>query len=388
MSIQVVLTSDHWDSPVQLGPGQSLQIGRDATLVDRVLPVSGVSGRHCELVCQADRLIVRDLGSTNGSFLNGMWISEARAHTEDLLGLGPKAVIKIQINDAGAPAACFACAAPLSEALVARGGRYRDPDGIYCLSCASEGAGQFKIFGHFRLLRQVGGGMAGRVFEAFDLRADARVALKLLWAMPGDQRASRREARFQREIAVLRKLPHPAIVCYHDSGEIDRQSFLAMEFIVGADVGQLLEAQDAPFSPEQVTPIVRATTAALTFAHQHDVIHRDIKPGNILIDQQDNVKLTDFGLALTVDSGSALTDGRADIYGLAATIFYLLTGRRPYQARNDLQLIDNILDNPTPRLKDHRPELLEIDALLAAAMAKDPDQRPQTPAAFAERWPG
>ena len=410
MTIEVILSSEYWDKPVRLTSGRTVQVGRDPELADIVLPVAGVSKRHCELACKSETVIVRDLGSTNGSFINGRWISESLAHDDDVIGVGPKAAIRIKIEQGDSLRTCSGCESPLTATESSRGGRYRDSSGTYCLNCALSDVGDFEQFGPYRLLSQIGVGATGRVLEAVDRRDGSRIALKLLRTMPGDTRSGYREARFQREIEVLRKLDHPAIVCYHDSGQVIYQPYLAMEYIIGSDVGLLLTRQDRPFELDEVTPIIDATCGALAFAHQQDVIHRDIKPGNILIDEQGNVRLTDFGLALKVDSDSVLTadggilgtlefmapeqiqdphcsDARADIYGLAATVFYLLTGERPYVAHTDYELITSILERPVPHLSAHRKDLpLDVDALLHQAMAKDPADRPQTPLEFADRW--
>lgn len=411
--IQVTLECEHWEQPARLAPGAAVLIGRDARIADLPIPVSGVSKQHCEVAVSQTGAVIRDLGSTNGTFVNGRWASESALHDGDVVELGPKVTLTVAVVREDGPLRCDACGGELTGRAAARGGRYRDTFGhVFCLSCALKGAGDFTAFGRYRLLHAVGSGLSGRVFEAHDTNSNRRVALKVL--NPGfgdDDKQARTTQRFHREIDLMQALQHPAIVEFHDAGEVRGQHYLAMEFVDGADLGAVLEQTGGPLPLEEVTRVVETVAAALEWAHGQGVVHRDVKPGNILRDETTgSYKVTDFGLARRTDSESLLTaagsivgtlefmapeqlenaasiDGRADVYGLAATAFYLLTAERPFTGANDYQLMMAVMNAPVPDLASVWPEAPKgLAALLRRGMERDPDQRLASPAELWRGW--
>ena len=175
-----------------------------------------------------------------------------------------------------------------------------------------------------------------------------------------------------------------------------------MDYVDGTDAGRLIRERYAGGMPEQdVSEIVTAIADALDFGHEHRLLHRDVKPENILVTADEShrrrVLLTDFGIARRIDDVSNLTDdnvavgtisyvapeqllgkpldGRADQYALAATTFHLLAGTPPFQDPNRAVVISHHLRTPPPRLSDRRPDLAHLDAVLAKALAKDPNER-------------
>lgn len=412
MATELILTCVHWDEPVRLASGRGALLGRDPK-ADIVLDVSGVSKQHCELYCSARGATISDLGSTNGTYVNGRYVSEAKLGDGDIIDLGPNAQLTVTLAGDAGPPPCGACGKPLTALEASDGGRYKDGRGVYCEACAVAGAGQFTRLASYRLLRALGQGMTGRVYEAIDTRDGSRWALKLL--NPGmlastDTRDQRAVQRFLREISVMETLDHPNIVGFHDAGEVAGQAYLAMELIDGADLGARLKQRGQPFSAAELVPILDAAAAALAHAHARSVIHRDIKPGNILHSDDGAIRLTDFGLARREDSESLLTgagaivgtlefmapeqiesaveaDARADVYGLAATALYLLTGRRPFEASSDYQLMMMVTTGSAPRLRELLPDApAALDALLAEAMTRDRDQRLACATQLATRW--
>ncbi len=200
----------------------------------------------------------------------------------------------------------------------------------------------------------------------------------------------------------LRSLWHPNIVAVHDRGEIDGHLWIAMDYVDGTDAAQLVKARYPAGMPiHDVCDIVTAVGAALDYAHSRSLLHRDVKPANILpTDPEDGkrrILLADFGIARPLADVSGLTatnftvgtltyaapeqlmgadiDGRADQYALAATAFHLLAGTPPYQHSNPVAVISRHLTAPLPKLSDRRPELTNLDEVLARALAKDPADR-------------
>jgi serine/threonine-protein kinase len=195
-----------------------------------------------------------------------------------------------------------------------------------------------------------------------------------------------------------------------DRGEFNGRLWISMDYVDGTDAGRLIREHYPGGMPEQdVAEIVTAVADALDFGHERRLLHRDVKPENILVTASDGhrrrVLLTDFGIARRIDDVSNLTDsnvavgtisyvapeqllgkpldGSADQYALAATTFHLLTGAPPFQDSNRAVVISDHLHAPPPRISDRRPELAHLDAVLARALAKDPNERYPTCLDFA-----
>ncbi|MGW4122268.1 bifunctional serine/threonine-protein kinase/ABC transporter substrate-binding protein [Nocardia sp. NPDC004711] len=262
-------------------------------------------------------------------------------------------------------------------------------------------------FAGYLIERRLGGGGMGDVFLARHPRLPRRVAIKLLARELVSQRETR--FRFEREAELVARLDHPNIVAVHDRGVEDGRLWIAMQYVDGGDAAALdpftLPAHDA-------VHIIGETAKALDYAHSMGVIHRDVKPANILLTrsvpgQDRRILLTDFGigrlrddsaqitrtgmLAATITyaspeqlSGAAL-DERSDQYSLACTLFRLLTGSTPYQAETAAAVIAGHLQHPAPRVTDRRPELpAALDAVLARGLAKRPEDRFDSCRAFAD----
>jgi serine/threonine-protein kinase len=246
----------------------------------------------------------------------------------------------------------------------------------------------------------LGTGGSGEVYLAQHPRLPRQDALKILTrasAVDGEFRA-----RFNREAELAATLWHPHIVSVLDRGEFEGRLWISMEYVEGTDAGQLIRETYAVGMPEKdVGEIVTAVADALDFGHERLLLHRDVKPENILVTASDGhrrrVLLTDFGIARRIDDASNLThtnialgtinyvapeqllgrslDGRADQYALAATTFHLLTGTPLFQDSNPAVIISHHLGTTPPRISDRRPDLAHLDAVLARALAKDPTQR-------------
>jgi serine/threonine protein kinase len=231
-------------------------------------------------------------------------------------------------------------------------------------------------FGHYRLRRLLGRGGFGEVYEAEDTVMDRVVALKLMAAPYSQNEVFRR--RLFREARTAGRLHEPHVVPIHQCGEIDGQLFIDMRLIEGTDLHTLL-AREGPLSPARAVAIVRQIAAALDAAHAEQVIHRDVKPANILLTGDDFACLVDFGLAnaatdarltssgTTIGTfaymaperfGNAKVSYRADIYALACVLYECLTGAPPYPASGDppAQMAAH-LTAPIPRPSQWRPQI-------------------------------
>jgi len=260
----------------------------------------------------------------------------------------------------------------------------------------------------YRIERLMGKGAASRVFLAQDRRNGRWVALKVLDLGSGPTAPEWHDTleRFRREAEVLHDLDHPGIVAVIDAGPSERGAWMAMEAVAGCDLTRYTRAARL-LPPPLVARIGARVAEALAYAHRRGVVHRDVKPANVLIDwTKDAVKLSDFGLARSMEhtqtrSGIALGSPEymapeqlaggtvgpaADVYGLGATLFELLTGRRPHQSDNLGELLRAVATEAAPQLMQVRPGLDRAlcDAVMPL-LAKDLAQRPNDAAEVAVR---
>ncbi|MEI2719603.1 MAG: serine/threonine-protein kinase [Gemmatimonadales bacterium] len=260
---------------------------------------------------------------------------------------------------------------------------------------------QAAVAGRYSLERELGRGGMGIVYLARDVQLDRPVALKLL---PPEQAAlPDRRARFLREARLAARLAHPNIVPIHAVEEVGAFVFFAMRYVAGESLGERLR-REGRLAPHVAGPILRDVAYALAYAHAQDVVHRDIKPDNILLDEDGTRALvTDFGIAVLRDdaqgggrivgtpeyvapeqaAGEAV-DGRSDLYALGAMGFHALSGRPPFQG-TVAELISQHLTTPAPPLLSVVPELRPaLAAAIDRALAKHADDRFPTAEAMAE----
>jgi serine/threonine-protein kinase len=258
--------------------------------------------------------------------------------------------------------------------------------------------------GPFSLDALIGRGAAGEVHLATETASGARVALKLVRLDEAAPDADLHR-RFVAEAAAAQRLVHPDIVRVFGAGVADGLGWIAMEPLAGCDLVRYTRA--ARLLPEPVVLHVGARVArALAHAHALGVVHRDVKPANVMVDwTADRVVLTDFGIARLADAqrtrtglvlgtpaymapeqlGGATADATGDVYALGVMLFELLTGRRPHEAASLGELLRQVAQQPAPDLRQLRPELPPaLAALVAAALAKRPGERPAGAAALAD----
>ncbi|HEX9832903.1 MAG TPA: serine/threonine-protein kinase [Mycobacterium sp.] len=263
-------------------------------------------------------------------------------------------------------------------------------------------------FAGYTVVRLLGAGGMGEVYLAQHPRLPRRDALKVLPASVSTDGEYRE--RFDREADIAATLWHPHIVGVHDRGEFDGQLWISMDYVEGTDAARLLrERYPDGMDRNEVAEIITAVADALDYAHQRNLLHRDVKPANILLAHPESgdqrILLADFGIARWANDISGLTatnmtvgtvsyaapeqlmgerlDGRADQYALAATAFHLLTGSPPFQHSNPAVVISQHLSAAPPAIGDQRPELAGLDPVLAKALAKAPADRFERCADFA-----
>ncbi len=259
-------------------------------------------------------------------------------------------------------------------------------------------------FTGYEILAKIGSGAMGTVFKARQKKMGRIVALKVL--RPSLARNEHFVDRLRREARIVGSLSHPNIVAGYDLGEEGGYHFFVMELVRGDSLKQLL-AEWGMFPEEQVLDVAIQACEALDHAFERGIIHRDIKPGNILINQENRVKLTDMGLAkgptdvtLTRDGATVGTpqyispeqarnpqevDVRSDLYSLGATLFHMATGSPPFRGNSIGELITKVLSEREPWAKELNPLLSDgLNLVIRKLLAKDPDLRYQTPAELLE----
>jgi beta-lactam-binding protein with PASTA domain len=255
---------------------------------------------------------------------------------------------------------------------------------------------QSVIDGRYRVLRHVGSGGMADVYSAVDLHLGRTVALKLLHRRFAQDKEF--VERFRREASAAAGLQHPNVVSVYDRGEFDGTSYIAMEFCEGSTLREVI-TRNAPLDLRRAIDITRKILVAARFAHRRGVIHRDLKPHNVIVDSDggtDDVKVTDFGIARA--GASEITEvgaimgtahylspeqaqGRpvtaaSDLYSVGVVLYEMLTGRPPFEGDSAVAIALKHVSQPPPSPRELRPEIPpELEAVVLKALAKDADSR-------------
>lgn len=281
-------------------------------------------------------------------------------------------------------------------------------------------------FGDYELLAEIARGGMGVVYRARQISLDRLIALKLV----NSTLVSRGDLvrRFKGEAKAAASLFHPNIVPIHEIGEVDGQPFFSMGLIAGGNLHQVLAPKTGAsrdprlmpspacprFQPAAAATLIETMARAVHYAHQRGILHRDIKPGNILLDESGEPHLTDFGLAKLMDQGNKLTHTQAilgtpaymapeqarggasevttavDVYGLGAVFYELLTGRPPFIGPSAVEIMRQVLDEePRPPSQHHRDIDRDLETVCLKCLEKDPQRRYGSAAALSEdltRW--
>jgi len=259
----------------------------------------------------------------------------------------------------------------------------------------------------YEIVRELGKGAMGVVYLAKDPLIGRLVALKTIRIRPGDDDETKEfQQRFVREAQAAGILNHPAIVTVHDIGQDDASgtSFIAMEFVEGQNLKEIL-AQGRPLSFDEIGDIIAQVADALDFAHAKGIVHRDVKPANIILVEGNRAKITDFGIAKIASGGNLTTtgqflgtpnymapeqirgapvDGRTDIFSLGICLYECLTRRKPFGGDSLTSISYKIVHEPFPPLHEINPQIPDgFDEVVAFSLAKDPAKRYQRGREFA-----
>ncbi len=244
---------------------------------------------------------------------------------------------------------------------------------------------------------ELGRGGCGVVYRALDPGIGRTVAIKTILTDAKSASGAALRERFRREARSAGILSHPNIVTIHDFSESGDIMFIAMEFIQGQTLGEKM-AESGPLPLDLVLPVVRGAADALDYAHANNIVHRDVKPANLMLTSSGMVKVTDFGIAKMLDDEIGLTStgmvigtaqymspeqiaakpstGRSDQFSLAVIAYEMLTGQKPFQGNSWASVMHQIMSVDPPPVKQHRHDLGdEVTTVLRKALAKDPDAR-------------
>ncbi len=250
-----------------------------------------------------------------------------------------------------------------------------------------------QTLGQYQIVEQIGKGGMATVFKAYQPGLDRYVAIKILPAYYAHEEGF--SERFVREAKAIARLDHPHILPVHDFGQSDGLSYIVMKYVAG---GTLKDRLGRPLTPQGALAILKQIAAALDHAHELGILHRDVKPGNILIDEKGWVYLSDFGLAKMVEGSVQLTgtgtgvgtpaymspeqgqglsvDERTDVYSLGIILYEMLTGRVPYEAETPMGVVVKHITSPLPLPRSINPTIPEpVERVILKALAKDPRDR-------------
>jgi len=388
---------------------------------------SGVSRRHALLSVHEGELAIQDLASKNGTYVNG---KEADAEVilgdGDTIRLGKSVLLRACTPDGSARArkleaaspipidrsnkgaaaatpslACEACDKAVSEATKKSGALPLDDGSWICGACAKGLPEREVVAKRYRVVAKIGEGGVASVLKALDEEVKRIVAIKIMKAKVSDLAV----AYLEREVEILRSLDHPGIVRLLDAGEHENKRFLVMELVHGADLESVIEKRGR-LSAEDGAQVGFALASALALAHRRGVVHRDMKPSNVLVDRAGTVKLVDFGVARLGKVGKQKASERltvrgsrrgtpaymapeqaqdpanagppADVYGLGATLYHALSGAPPYGAKATPVQILQKLDAGEPPADFSGSESsanLGLTTVVRRALEHDPRKR-------------
>ncbi|MBR3505389.1 MAG: protein kinase [Clostridia bacterium] len=258
------------------------------------------------------------------------------------------------------------------------------------------------LSGRYELEEIVGSGGMSVVYRAWDLKSDREVAVKVLrFEHNADQDFVR---QFNREAQAASKVTHPNIVSMYDVGQDGDTRYLVMEYVKGVTLKDMIR-QQGRIECRRAVQIALKILAAVDHAHKNNIVHRDIKPQNILVDSEGRVKVTDFGIARVLDSSSntgtgnvlgsvhyfspeqargAVADAKSDLYSVGVVLYEMVTGRVPFDADTPMAIaLKHIHEKPVPPTSQNPAVWISLDEVIMKALEKDPDKRYQSAAQMA-----
>ncbi|MBM4371565.1 MAG: protein kinase [Deltaproteobacteria bacterium] len=375
----VVKNFEREDEVHPLRRGDRLLVGRGEQC-DVVLPGEGVDDAHCQIMERAGELLLVDSDSLGGTFVNGTQVRRCKLHFGDLVLVGRT---PLMVNQ-GLPATPFFRPSP---------GQGADERACFLGLDPTELSGT--SLGGFRLLRQLGVGGMSVVYLAEQVSLGRLVALKVLKKDFGGHQKT--IERFMREARAGARLNHPNIVMIYDAAVQGGLGYIAMEYVEGEDVGRWIK-RFGKLPVDLAVSICVQTATALDVAHAAGIVHRDVKPTNILFSRGGVAKLLDLGIAKILEEAfleesraglgtlsymppeqttdASVADHRADVYSLGASLYKMVTGQAPFRARTVPDLVKMIRRAPLPDPRAVNPAISQtLVDVLERAMAKSPEDR-------------
>ena len=373
----------------EICPNQAITLGRNATC-GWILPDKKTSGYHCRLENNDGQWWLQDLGSRNGTYINGIRVQKASLAHHDIIRIGvscflfeidmdnaieQKADPQLSTLEGRAPAEFVSAQTRFGEpAMTARSPWF---------------LGQ--MFGHYRLDKELGHGGMGVVYKAYDTTLQRTVALKVISSERyiDDDRIR----RFVQEARATARLKHPNIVAIYEVGD-HPQHYFTMEYLAGQTLGEKIRQER--IVPRRAAMILQKVADALHTAHDAGIIHRDIKPSNIMLGADQEPKIMDFGLAKMIDQSLSCpgkligtpayispeqAEGRSvgptsEVYALGATLYEVLTGRPPFEGETYFNILYQVLDNDPVPPRVLNPDIpVELDAICLKCLEKSPARR-------------
>jgi eukaryotic-like serine/threonine-protein kinase len=343
-----------------------VNIGRKADN-DLVIDNLAVSSHHARIAKLDGGFVIQDTGSTNGIFINGEKIAQHALKCGDQVMIGKHVVV------------------------------FRDDTMATALPPAGEQSGA-RRFGRYEVVKELGSGAMGTVYLGRDTVGRRNVAVKTLRPDGVDaQELAEMKARFFREAESAKQLAHPAIVKVYDAGDEQGTAYFAMELLDGVTLKDFC-AKRGTVTVKRAAEIAAFVAEGLAYAHTKNVVHRDVKPENIMMLSNGEIKITDFGVAKLLDASQtqsgvvlgtpnymspeqlfgAKVDRRSDIFSLGVVFYELLTGVRPFQAKNISEMLRLHETHQPPAPSTLRADVPpSIDAIALRALQRDLAQRYQ-----------
>jgi hypothetical protein len=393
MSLQLlVIAGPDKDRAFTLQAGPELLLGRSQRCLYR-LSDPRVSRAHCQVRLEGERVTVLDDGTTGGTFVNGTKVSRQVLKLGDVLQIGDTQ-LRLQMGDFPLEVAMAAMAeSPAPAAPAARSA----PEKLEALSG--------KTLSHYDIGPVIGRGQSGMVFHATDMKDQRSVALKVL--LPEFSRDEEEMQRFIRSMKTALPLRHPHLIAVYGAGKTGPYCWVAMEYVAGENLTEVINRLGVAgrLDWKNAFRVAVQIGRALTYAHDRQIIHRNVTPKNILVDATNKaVKLGDLMLAKALEGslaqqitrpgelvgevaymspertrGPTDVDGRADLYGLGATVYALLTGRPPFEGNSLVEKITRI--RQTEPVKPTKYQLgipHRFEEVVLKTLAKGPEDRYQT----------
>lgn len=376
--------SDAARPPAELPRKGKLIVGSSQERADFVVTGQGIAEVHCAIGrLKTGGWALKDLGSDFGTLLNGERVETARLQAGDELLIGSRK-LRVVADALAERVAATPAAAATKTAAVPRETPRRDAPPSASVSIAG-----YSIEG------ELGRGAMGRVLRATQTSLDRKVAVKVL--APKLAGNATFVDRFRKEARAAAQLNHPNVVTVYDVGEDGGQHFLSMEFMDGGSVEAHLSTKGR-FHWREALGILRDAAAGLVYAESRGIVHRDIKPDNLMRNADGATKIADLGLAVQVEQAhvdgergkvfgtphflapelarGATPDARSDIYSLGATAYRMISGRTPHEGNDPRSILRCVLNDEPPRLGELVQGLPpEVEELVHGMLAKDPGER-------------